>query len=68
MFLIEYKKGFFVDREKVTWLSVSDDRVCFSLSDDSVFVVDTVFFESFLSSIQSINDNKIVRLSDLIKG
>lgn len=57
MFLIEFRKGQFIDGKTIQWLCV-DGVVKFSvLGDASVWNVDPEYEATFINNLQAINDN-----------
>ena len=59
MFLIEYKKGEFVNAEKLDWLNINKGKVQFTMEGDneSCFKVDQDCQDSFLNHLQALNCN-----------
>ena len=59
MFLIEYKKGEFINAKRLDWININKGKVGFTIQGDneSSFFVDPSYQDSFLNHLQSLNDN-----------
>jgi hypothetical protein len=62
MWLIEWKKGKFVDAERIQNLSIDSNGVSFFVAGepDNEFKVENV--DHFLNSLQVINENRVVNI------
>ena len=59
MFLVEYKKGWFIDAEDIQWVKVAIDEVSFILKSDpeNCMAADADYQSSFVNNLQALNDN-----------
>ncbi len=59
MFLIEWKKGAFVNGELVDSVTVKNESVVFTMSGDieCSYTVDNEFQKSFVNNLQAIDEN-----------
>lgn len=58
MFLIEYRKGQFINGETLQWVSLEDGVKFSGIGDtESVFTVAPEYERSFLNNLQALNDN-----------
>jgi len=59
MFLIEYKAGWFVDGERIDWISVVGNLVQFTVAGDieDSYVVDKKLNSMFLNHLNALNNN-----------
>lgn len=60
MFMVEWRSGGFVDAERIVSIDLGGEVVWFWLDNDSGgFKVDPEFTDSFLNSLQVVNQNKV---------
>lgn len=59
MFLVEYKKGQFINIILIDWISISVKSIKFTLPGDSenFHVVEAEYQSCFVNSLQAINDS-----------
>ena len=71
MFLIEYRKGAFIDGEQVNWIEISLGMIGFTINGSDVeFSVDERLQRTFINNLQVLNQNGSVEkvYTDIHKG
>lgn len=59
MFLIQYRKGEFIDGNDIQWVKVTKGKVSFVLKSqpEDLMEVEQVYASSFVNNLQAINTN-----------
>ena len=59
MFLVEFQKDEFIDGERIDYISLTNNKVTFTLSGDSesLFTVEKILEPLFMNHIQALNNN-----------